>query len=258
MERKGPFRKLWRLPIGDARAMRRVRQQIRQVARTDAPVLICGEPGSGKELVAKVIYQMSTRSDKPFVKVRCDEMSAELLERELFGHVRGAFAGARNAGTGSLETARGGTVFFDEIAALTPLTQSKLLRLLQEHEFEPLGSGTSVLADIRVLAATRRPLEELVRGGTFRLDLYYRLAVFPIQVPPLRKHRSDIPALVDYFITQHARLLSKTARGVSWSAMDVLKHHRWPGNVRELEACIEKALRASSDGWVRSHHLSLA
>lgn len=208
--------------------------------------------------MAESIHTMSLRCDKPFIKFCCDEISADFLERKLFGHVRGAISGVRNAGTGCLETARGGTVYFDEVAALAPVTQIKLLRLLQEHEFEPLGIGASCLADVRVLATTRRPLEQLVRSGVFRTDLYYRLAVFPIQVPPLRKRPADIPALVNYFINQYARLLKKTTQGVSWLAMDLLKRHGWPGNVRELQECIEKAMQASTDGWVHSHHLSLA
>ena len=258
MERKGPFRKLWTMLIGNSRATRRVRRQIRQVAPSNAPVLIRGQQGTGKNLIARLIHDMSNRGDRPFITLRCDEVAVDILERTLFGYARGAFPGARNAGKGWLEKAHGGSIFLDEIAALAPSTQVKLLRLLQERVFEPVGSTTPIPVDIRLLAATQHPLEQRVRSGTFRGDLFYRLTVFPIQVQPLRKHKADIPALVDRFIARNARARGKTVPVVSPEAMDLLKHYRWPGNVRELEACIAQAIRKSTDGWVHGDHLSLA
>jgi Nif-specific regulatory protein len=244
--------------IGTSNAVCRVLQQIRQVAPSDAPVLICGEKGSGRNLVAELIHQESNRRDRAFIKLRCCEMSANLLEQELFGHERGAIPGAVNGRKGWLETARGGTVFLDEIASLSPSVQIKLLRVLQEHEIERLGSSRALNVDIRFLAATQHPMEHLVRNQAFREDLWYRLTVFPIQIPPLRERKSDIPALVVHFLAKHAQTYGKTARNVSEPAMDLLVSHSWPGNVRELEECIERAILASDDDSIHIHHLSLS
>jgi len=239
------------LLVGTSYVTRKILQEARQVAPSPAPVLIRGEPGTGKSLVSELIHHESTRRDKPFIRLRCSEMSACLLERELFGHVRDVFPDAWNARYGSLENTRGGTIYFDEIAALAPATQIKLLQLLEEHTFEPLGSDKPVRADVRVLASTKHPLEKLVHSGAFRTDLFYRLAVFPIQLLPLRKHASDIPALIGHFITKYAQIHGKTIRGILAPGMTLLTQHRWPGNVRELEECIEKAILESTDGWLR-------
>ena len=237
--------------IGDSSMLRKITQQIQQVAPTPAPVLIYGEKGAGKTRVAELIHQQSARRHRPFIKFRCLEMSAERLEHELFGLEGDGVSGNWNVGAGWLATARGGTVFFDEIAALTPATQIKLLRLLEERVFEPSGSDMPVSADIRLLAATRRTPEQLIRSQTFRQNLFYRLNVFPIQVPPLREHRADIPALIEYFMDQAAVRQGKAIKGILAPGKAHLMQHRWPGNVLELEECIEQAVQASVDGWLR-------
>ena len=237
--------------IGESNVLRKILQQIHQVAPTHAPVLIHGEAGVGKMLVAERIHQESTRRNRPFIKFRCLETPPELLERELFGFEGDTSTGYWNVGTGCLAKARGGTIYFDEIAALAPATQIKLLRLLEERVFEPPGSNTPVSADIRLLAATRRSPEQLIRSQTFRQNLFYRLAVFPITVPPLREHKSDIPALTEYFIAKYARLHGKTLKGILAPGKAQLMHYRWPGNVREFEECIERASLATTDGWLR-------
>ena len=237
--------------LGASNAMHKLRQQIQQVASTQAPVLIHGEKGVGKTLVAELIRQESPRRERPFVTFGCIETPSDLLERELFGFEGIDSFGAWNVEAGWVAKNRGGTILFDEIAALAPSTQIKLLRLLEDRAFEPLGSGTPVSADIRILAATRCPLEQLARSPTFRQDLYYRLTVFPVQVPPLRERKPDIPALVGQFIDKYARLHGRTVNGILAPGMAQLMRHRWPDNVRELEECIEKAILASADGWLR-------
>lgn len=248
MERKAPLRKLRTLLIGDSRAMRRIRRQILQVAPSHAPVLIRGERGVGKHLIARLIHDMSNRDNKTFITLRCEGMPADLLERALFGHAAGAFPGARHARSGLLEKACGGSIFLDEIGALGLSAQFRLLRLLQDREFEPLGGTTAIPADVRLVATTRLPLEQMVRRAAFREDLYYRLTVFPIQVPPLRKHKSDMPALVEHFIARYGRAHGKAVAVVSTGAVGLLKRQRWPGNVRELETCVEEAMRHGDGG----------
>ena len=237
--------------IGASNAMRRVLQQIEQVAPTPAPVLIHGEKGVGKTLVAELIHQESPRRNRSFVKVHCMDTPVDQFEHELFGFEGEAYSGNWNVGTGWLAKARGGTIFFDEITALAPATQIKLLRLLEDRVFEPPGSDTPVSADIRLLAATRRSQEQFAHSQTFRQDLYYRLTVFPIQVPPLREHKTDIPALAEYFIDRYARKHGVTVKGILAPGKSHLLRHRWPGNVRELEECIEMSILASTDGWLR-------
>ena len=239
------------LLIGNSNAMQRVLQQVQQVALTLAPVLIHGEKGAGKSVVARLIHQKSARCLRPFIQIHCTEKTEQLLERELFGLEGEVAPGNWSVETGCLAKARGGTIFFDEIAALAPATQVKILRLLEEHIYEPLGSMTPVSADVRMLAATRRPLELLAHSPTFRQDLYYRLAVFPIHIPPLREHKPDIPALAEHFIFQYAKKQGKLVKGILAPGKSQLMRHRWPGNVAELEACIEAAIHASLDGWVR-------
>jgi len=237
--------------VGASNAMRQIRQQIERVAPTRAPVLIHGEKGVGKTLVAELIHQTSSRRDRPFVTLHCLKTPSDLLARELFGAEGDAFAGDWNIGTGWLAKARGGTLYFDEIAALAPPTQIKLLQLLEDRVFEPPGSNTPVSADIRLLAATRNQPEQLFSSQTLRQDLYYRLTVFPIYVPPLRQRRLDIPALIAHFIDKYAKKYGMAIKGIMAPGKAQLMRYRWPGNVRELEECIEMSLLATTDGWLR-------
>jgi transcriptional regulator with GAF, ATPase, and Fis domain len=205
-------------------------------------VLLLGETGSGKELFARAIHQRSGRAAKPLVKVNCAALPASLIESELFGHVKGAFTGALGDKTGRFELANGGTLFLDEIGELDPDLQAKLLRVLQDGEFERIGSNQTIRVDVRLIAATNRDLHDAMRDGSFRPDLYYRLSVFPIEVPPLRARRDDIPLLVWHFITHKQRRLGKGIDSVPREIMDQLVRYDWPGNVRELENVIERAM----------------
>ena len=198
-------------------------------------MLITGETGTGKELVARAIHNLSPRKDRPLVKVNCAAISAGLVESELFGHVKGAFTGATERRVGRFEHANGGTLFLDEITELPLESQSKILRVLQEQEFEPVGSNRTVKVDVRILAATNRNLAEAVREGRFRMDLYYRLLVIPVEVPPLRERREDIPALVTHFVKVLARQFGRRVHRISDATMRQLMAYDWPGNVRELE-----------------------
>ncbi|MDQ7087537.1 MAG: sigma-54 dependent transcriptional regulator [Acidobacteriota bacterium] len=242
LEERYSFRKI----IGRSRAMQELFQVVEAVSGTDATVLISGESGTGKELVARAIHYGSSRRQAPFVVINCAALSETLLESELFGHVQGAFTGAVRDKVGRFEMAEGGTVFLDEIGDTSPAMQAKLLRVLQEKTFERVGDARTRKADVRVLAATHRDLRERVAAGCFREDLYYRLAVVPIRVPPLRERRDDIPLLVDHFIAKYApRYLgerSRAFRGISNRALAMLLEYPWPGNVRELEHAIEYAL----------------
>lgn len=239
------------LLVGSSHAMRTIRQQIQQVAHTLAPVLIYGGPGAGKACVAEQIHQESGRNNRPFVRIRCMETPAEILERDLFGFERADASGNWSVGTGWLVKARGGTLYFDEIAALALSTQDKLLRLLEEHVFEPQGCIVPVSADVRILAGTRRTPEQLAHSRTFQQNLYYRLTVFPIQIPPLCQHKPDIPELAELFVATYARKYGKEIKGILAPGKAQLTLHRWPGNVRELQECIERAVQVSTDGWLR-------
>jgi formate hydrogenlyase transcriptional activator len=219
-----------------------------RVAPTDTTVLVLGETGTGKELVARAIHSRSSRHKQPLVKVNCGAIAAGLIESELFGHVKGAFTGALERRTGRFELADRGTLFLDEVGELPLEMQVKLLRVLQEQEFEPVGSSRTVKVDVRVVAATNRNLEEEVQAGRFRADLYYRLNVLPIRVPPLRERQTDIPQLVMFFVQRHAKRIGRTVEGVSRESMERLRRYRWPGNVRELENVIERALVLSRGG----------
>jgi Nif-specific regulatory protein len=241
--------------IGNSKAMRNVYDQIAQVAKSDITVLIRGESGTGKELVANAIHYNSPRAGKPFVKVNCAALPETLLESELFGHERGAFTGAISSRRGRFELADGGTIFLDEVGDFTPATQVKLLRVLQEREFERVGATTTLKANVRVIAATNRDLEALIETGQFRQDLYYRLNVFPIHVPPLRERRADIILLADHFVEKYARVNGKSVRRISTPAIDMLMAYHWPGNVRELENCVERAVLLSEDDVIHGHHL---
>jgi formate hydrogenlyase transcriptional activator len=232
--------------IGDAPALKRVLHQVETVAPTDSAVLICGETGTGKELIARAIHDLSRRRQRTFVKINCAAIPTGLLESELFGHERGAFTGAIAQKVGRFELADGGTIFLDEVGDIPLEVQSKLLRVLQEQEFERLGSTRTKRVDVRVVAATNRNLEEMAAAGTFRNDLYYRLHVFPIVLPSLRERPEDIPLLVRYFVQKFARRMNRRIETIPGEAMTALCRYTWPGNIRELENAIERAVILSS------------
>jgi formate hydrogenlyase transcriptional activator len=238
IRREHPFEEL----VGSSPTLLAILRQVEQVAPTDTSVLILGETGTGKELIARAIHNRSTRRDRPLVKVNCAAISAGLVESELFGHVKGAFTGALERRVGRFELADGGTIFLDEIGELPLETQVKLLRVLQEQEFEPVGSNRSVRVNVRVIAATNRDLPEAIRAGRFRTDLFYRLNVFPIEVPPLRSRRSDIPQLVTFFLSRFVKKFGKRIASVSPTTMERLASYAWPGNVRELQNIVERAV----------------
>ena len=241
--------------IGNSGAMREVYRAIQQVAIGDTTVLIRGESGTGKELVAHAIHYSSPRARGPFVKVNCAALSEGLLESELFGHEKGAFTGAVQSRKGRIEEAEGGTLFLDEIGDFTPAIQVKLLRVLQEREYERVGSSKTLKANVRILTATNRDLEEAAASGQFRQDLYYRINVFPIILPPLRERKDDILLLADHFVERYAQRMDKDVRRISTPAINMMFAYHWPGNVRELENCIERAVLLSTDGVIHGHHL---
>jgi transcriptional regulator with GAF, ATPase, and Fis domain len=231
--------------VGTSEALRSVLSSVRRVAPTDATVLVSGETGTGKELVARAIHRQSRRASRPFVSVNCAAIPAALVASELFGHEKGAFTGALQRRIGRFELAEGGTIFLDEIGEVPPETQIALLRVLQEREFERVGGNRPIRADIRVIAASNRDLETAVAQGSFRADLYYRLNVFPVHLPPLRERREDIPLLAEHFVRLYARKIGKSIREVRKSSLDLLRFHEWPGNVRELQNVIERAIIVS-------------
>ena len=232
--------------VGKSAALRRVLGMVRVVAPTDATVLINGETGTGKELIAEAIHKCSDRSNGPFVKVNCAAIPADLLESELFGHERGAYTGAVTRSIGRFERAHRGTLFLDEIGDLPLQLQPKLLRVLQEQEFERLGSARTIKVDVRVVTATNQDLSVMVQNRQFRADLYYRLNVFPIWLPPLRDRSGDIPLLVRHFVGKYSRRLQRNIEHIPDEALEVLKHHDWPGNIRELQNFIERAVLIST------------
>jgi formate hydrogenlyase transcriptional activator len=232
--------------IGNSAALESVLEQVEQVAPTDSTVLIQGETGTGKELVARAIHNLSTRCGRPFVKLNCAAIPFDLLESELFGHERGAFTGAIAQKIGRFELADKGTLFLDEVGDIPPGLQPKLLRVLQEQEFERLGSNRTHRVDVRLVAATNRNLVEMVKRSQFRSDLYYRLNVFPVPLPPLRARREDIPALVEHFIEIYARRMDKQIEHIPPETMSALTSHQWPGNIRELQNFIERSVILSS------------
>ena len=241
--------------IGNSNKMREVFQMISQVSKSNATVLIRGESGTGKELAANSIHYNSLRAKNAFVKVNCAALPANLIESELFGHEKGAFTGAIRQKSGKFELAHRGTIFLDEIGAVDLSVQASLLRVLQEKEFERVGGSKTIKVDVRVVAATNKNLEEAVEEGAFRGDLYYRLNVFPIYMPPMRERKTDILLLADHFLEKYARENAKDIRRFSTPAIDMLMNYHWPGNVRELENCIERAVLLCEEGVVHSYHL---
>jgi len=241
--------------IGRSKAMQAVFDLIAQVCKSNTTVLIRGESGTGKELVAHAIHYNSNRASRPFIKVNCAALPEAVVESELFGHEKGAFTGAIARRKGRFELAHGGTIFLDEIGDLTPATQIKLLRVIQEREFERVGGASMLKTDVRVITATNRMLEDLIAEGKFREDLYYRLNVFPIHMPPLRERKTDILLLADFFVEKYSAANGKNIRRISTPAIDMLMAYHWPGNVRELENCIERAVLLSSDEVIHGHHL---
>jgi DNA-binding NtrC family response regulator len=228
--------------VGKSRAMEEVIQRAELVAKTKSTVLITGETGTGKELVARAIHDRSAQRDMPLIKVNCAAIPEALLESELFGHVRGAFTGATTTKKGKFALANGGSIFLDEIGTMSQALQPKLLRVLQEREFEPLGAERVERSDVRIIAATNRDLRQMVTDGRFQEDLFYRLNVIPIAIPPLRERREDIPALVAYFVRKHAQRIGRQIERLGEGVLTGLQQYDWPGNVRELENTVERAV----------------
>jgi Nif-specific regulatory protein len=241
--------------IGNSHEMQIVYDQIAQVSKTATTVLIQGETGTGKELVAHAIHYNSDRAEKPFIKAHCAALPEGLIESELFGHVKGAYTGALVDRKGRFELAHGGTLFLDEIGDIPPAIQIKLLRVLQEREFEPVGGSHTIRVNVRLIAATNRDLLSLVNQGKFREDLFYRLHVFPIYVPALSKRKADIVQLADHFLEKYSRENNKNVRRLSSAVIDMLMSYHWPGNVRELENCIERAVLVAEGDVIHPYHL---
>jgi len=243
--------------IGSSPALEAVLEQVEQVAPTDSTVLVQGETGTGKELIARAVHNLSSRCGRPFIKLNCAAIPFDLLESELFGHEKGAFTGAIAQKIGRFELADKGTLFLDEVGDIPLALQPKLLRVLQEQEFERLGSGRTHQVDVRLVAATHRNLVEMVKRNEFRSDLYYRLNVFPVPLPPLRARREDIPALVDHFVEIYVRRMSKQIETIPAATMSALASYEWPGNIRELQNFIERSVILSSGNVLNSPLTSL-
>jgi len=241
--------------VGNSNKMREVFQMISQVSKSNTTVLIRGESGTGKELVASSIHYNSLRAKQPFVKVNCAALPSNLIESELFGHEKGAFTGAIKQRQGKFELANKGTIFLDEIGSIDLDVQAKLLRVLQEKEFERVGGHMTLKSDVRIITATNKNLERAVEEEVFRGDLYYRLNVFPIYMPPLRERKTDVLLLADYFLEKYNKENSKEIKRFSTPAIDMLMSYHWPGNVRELENCIERAVLLCEEGVIHSYHL---
>ena len=248
----------YRSIVGHSEPWKHVLKQARQVSPTEATVLLSGESGTGKEVVARLIHRTSPRRGGPFVAINCAALPDELLESELFGFERGAFTGAQQAKPGQIELAAGGVLFLDEVTEMTAAAQAKVLRVLQEREFLPLGAVRTIRANVRVIAATNRDLHEAVARDHFRLDLYYRLNVFDIRIPPLRERREDIVILTQSFLREIARTTDRTRLELTAEATEALLRHEWPGNVRELYNALERATIVCEDGLIRAQDLSLA
>ncbi|NTV05403.1 MAG: sigma 54-interacting transcriptional regulator [Chlorobiaceae bacterium] len=241
--------------IGNTKPMISLYKMIDKIAKTSATTLILGESGVGKELVASAIHYKSHRKEYPFIKFNCAALPESIVESELFGHEKGAFTGASATRQGRFELAHTGTIFLDEVGELSLTVQAKLLRIIQEKEFERVGGSKTIKVDVRVIAATNRNLEELIRNGLFREDLYYRLNIFPITVPPLRERKTDILLLADYFVEKYNLANHKGIRRISTTSIDMLMRYHWPGNVRELQNCMERAVILSEDNVIHGYHL---
>lgn len=236
--------------IGQSEAIKRLRDTTKLLGDSDSTVLISGESGTGKEILANMLHQSGSRADKPFVSINCGAIPEELLESELFGHVKGAFTGAIRARTGRFEAANGGTIFLDEIGDMTPSLQVKLLRVLQERTFEPVGSTQSIHIDVRVIAATHRDLEQEIQSGRFRQDLYYRLNVIPLTLPPLRERSEDVILLAEHFLDNFNNIKKSSVHGISDQAKQALSRYNWPGNVRELQNLVERITTLKRSGQI--------
>jgi len=241
--------------IGQHPLIQKIQILIKKVTATDATVLVMGESGTGKELVARAIHTLSPRADRPFIPVNCGAIPSELLESEIFGHERGAFTGAIGARAGMFQVANGGTIFLDEVGEMSPPLQVKLLRVLQDREIRPVGADRTIKVDVRVIAATNKDLQLEVERSAFREDLFYRLQVIPIVMPPLRERRSDIPLLVEHFMEKHNRKRVERPAQISEETMVHLWEYDWPGNVRELENLLERMVILSEDGLIRVENL---
>ena len=247
IETEGKFKGM----IGESEALKEVLRQVEMVAKTDTTVLIRGETGTGKELIACAIHDLSMRKDRSLIKVDCPAIPSGLIESELFGHEKGAFTGAISRKIGKFELANGGTIFLDELGDMPIESQAKLLRVLQEKEFKRVGGAETCKVDVRVIAATNRDLEAAVKEGRFRADLFYRLSVFPITLPPLRERREDIPLLINYFVKKYASKLDKDIKSINRRTMERLQNYYWPGNLRELISVIERAVILSTSDTLK-------
>ena len=237
--------------VGSSKPIRQLLKQVEKAAPLDSTVLILGKTGTGKELVARAVHRRSKRADRPFIRINCAAIPQSLIASELFGHEKGAFTGALQRRVGRFEAANGGTLFLDEVCELPMETQIGLLRVLQEKEFEPVGSNHPISVDVRMIAATNRDLRAAVAAGTFRRDLFYRLAVFPIRVPSLRERVEDIPLLVQYFVARYCKESGKCVRHIGKQTLEHLRSYHWPGNIRELQNVVERALILSeTDSFV--------
>jgi DNA-binding NtrC family response regulator len=254
------FQKRYRLPaiVGDSAPIVEVSQSIQRVAATDATVLLQGESGTGKELFAQAIHQLSSRNARPFVALNCAAIPTTLIENELFGHEKGSFTGANARQLGKFELADGGTILLDEIGEIAPPVQAKILRVLQERRFERIGGTVPIDVDVRVICATNRNLEEAVKRGEFRDDLFFRINVFPVTIPPLRARRDDIDALVAFFLQRFARELARPGLRITDEALAALRAHDWPGNIRELQNCIERAAILCDRNTIETRDLGIS
>lgn len=241
--------------IGESPAIKKIIEEVKKIANAKSNVLLLGETGTGKELIARAIHFSSNRAEKPFIPINCSAIPENLLESELFGHVRGAFTGAVSSKRGLFEEANGGTVFLDEIGDLSLTLQAKLLRVLEDQEIRPIGGIQSVKVDIRFISAINKNLLQLVREGKFREDLFYRLNVISIVLPPLRERGEDIELLSRYFIEKYSKELGKEVKGIDENALRLLKKYHWPGNIRELQNVIERAVLITENGWLKKEHL---
>jgi len=245
--------------VGEAAAMQQLRALLQRIASSPAStVLLTGESGTGKDLAAKIIHYNSDRASRPFMNITCSALPESLLESELFGHERGAFTDARQQKTGLFESAEGGTIFLDEIGEMVPALQAKLLRFLEEKSFKRVGGAADIRVDVRVVAATNRDLEDAVAQGKFRADLYYRLNVMQVHLPPLREHALDVPLLVTFYVDIFNREFRKQVRGASPAALELLRGYRWPGNIRELRNAVERAMLLADGDWLEPEHFPMA